>query len=1042
VSIELTLLGRVRGRGEEITGTRLLGLLALLADPPGAACPTARLVADLWPDEQPEHPARAVQVLVARARAKLGADVIENTAAGYRLTLDHDQVDASAVVRHASASERHARAGEHEASLAAADAGLALFADATEVDGADPLARLRMARARTRSALLRLRALALARLGRRSDALGPLGGLAAEHPRDEEVLAELLRCEAAVLGPAAALEHYETYRQELRDELGADPGDALREVHAELMRLDVPVVRHGVLAEPNPLLGRDNDVARVTLLLRAARVTSITGPGGLGKTRLAHAVARAAEHRVVRFVPLAGVATDQEVAAEVAAVLGVGERGPGPIVRGGAGDLVAGIVAALAPGPALLVLDNCEHVVSGVADLVGAVVAMSADVCVLATSRSPLGLSAESVYPLPGLGASASAELFVARARAARPDVELAPDAVRAVCAQLDGLPLGVELAAARVRVMSVPEIARRIGDRFALLRGGARDAPQRHRTLHAVIDWSWQLLDPSAQAAVRALSVFPGGFDEAAAARVLDDGAVLDVLERLVDQSLLQVSDTGGGTRFRMLETVREFGTARRVDAGETEVVLNRFLCWATEFGQQWPESVFGRDVVAFTAAARREQDNLVQALRIGLDRGDGAVVAATTAVLAGLWVVDTNFARLKDFGTDTAWVLSHHRPAPELVEVTRTSVVLAAMSAFLIQNTPPARLLVTLRRIPGAPPATTIGAAQVVLGTVTEGVDALIALRDNENAWIAGFANYALSYVLEFDNDLAGALAAARRALPMAEQDDNPWMPVAAHARVGELCLLVEPGEAALVHLTYAVQALERLGAIANLERVRPAIAMANMQSGAVDETERVLDQVRRGAVQDGADLPMFDTAARAEILLARGDVGKGLADWRAAAERAVPSASGGFDAWPLELQAVCVIAHARHDAVAEVADLVATLLGAVHRVLDRSATRPAEFPLCGTMLVALALGGPGTAGQVARLIALAERMHYVRVFQPTMSPELIRAAAQDADRRAYEDAVSSYARLDHAGLRRQALDLLAALAERAAISGRRPG
>ena len=460
MGVELRLLGRVRCRGAEIAGARLHGLLALLADPPGAACPTSRLVAELWPDEQPEHPARAVQVLVARARAKLGADAIENTPAGYRLTLGDDQVDVSAVLRHAAASERHARAGEHQAALAEAEAGLALFEEVPEGDG--PLARLRAARQQTRSALERARALALARLGRRADALGPLR--AVMEPRDEEVLAELLRCEGAVLGPAAALEHHERYRRQLRDEFGSGPGDAVRAVHAELVRLDAPVVRHGVLAEPNPLLGREIDVAKVGMLLRSARVTSIIGPGGLGKTRLAHAVARAADHRVVHFVPLAGVATDQEVVAEVAAALGVGERG--------GGDLVAAVVAAL--GSALLVLDNCEHVVAGVADLVGAVVAMNPDVRVLTTSRAPLGLSSESVYPLPGLGSAASAELFAERARAARPGVELPPDAVRAVCEPLDGLPLAVELAAARVRVMSVEDIARRIGDRLAGRGGGA----------------------------------------------------------------------------------------------------------------------------------------------------------------------------------------------------------------------------------------------------------------------------------------------------------------------------------------------------------------------------------------------------------------------------------------------------------------------------------------------------------------------------------------------------------------------------------------
>ena len=181
-------------------------------------------------------------------------------------------------------------------------------------------------------------------------------------------------------------------------------------------------------------------------------------------------------------------------------------------------------MTALAPGPALLVLDNCEHVVRSAADLVHALVSLTEELRVLTTSRAPLGLSSESVYLLPELDLDTTAELFRQRARAVRPDADLPADAVRELCGGLDGLPLAVELAAARVRVMSVAEIARRLDDRFAVLRGGPRDAPQRHRTLDAVIDWSWNLLDPAGQAAMRALSVFPGGFTADAARHLLGD--------------------------------------------------------------------------------------------------------------------------------------------------------------------------------------------------------------------------------------------------------------------------------------------------------------------------------------------------------------------------------------------------------------------------------------------------------------------------------------------------------------------------------------
>src|SRR5215471_19136356 len=627
VTVELTLLSRVSYGSLEITGSRLQGLLALLAEDLHMGCSVSRLVEALWPDEQPEHPAKALQVLVSRARARLGPGIIVSTPAGYRLSLREDQIDASAVLLCAFESEKRSRAGDHLAALGRAEAGLALCEGAEGWGSGDghPLSALRAARVPAYRSLLRARALALARLGRRAEAAAPLGELILRCPRDEEVLAELLRCEAATAGPAAALARYADYRQRLRDELGSDPGPALQGVHQELLQADAPVIRRGVRHEPNPLLGRDNDIAAVAGLLRTSRVTSIVGTGGLGKTRLAHAVSGQAEQRVVHVVELAGVAADGDVAAEVASALGVGEEGGAPAGRrSGRPGVLGGIVAALGPGPALLVLDNCEHVVHGAAELVHALVSLSKDLRVLTTSRAPLGLSSESVYLLPELDLPTTAELFEQRARAARPDADLPVQAVRELCGRLDGLPLAAELAAARIRVMSVAEIARRLDDRFAVLRGSARDAPQRHRTLHAVIDWSWNLLDPVGQAAMRALSVFPGGFTAGAAQHLLGAGVlrgsdVLAVLEQLADQSLLKVTDTAAGARYRMLEAVREFAAAHLAEAGEAERVTGRFLAWARDFGVVHHDSVLVGDDLPILELLRAEQDNIVQALRYG---------------------------------------------------------------------------------------------------------------------------------------------------------------------------------------------------------------------------------------------------------------------------------------------------------------------------------------------------------------------------------------------------------------------------------------
>ncbi|KAA2262633.1 AfsR/SARP family transcriptional regulator [Solihabitans fulvus] len=1029
MTIELVLLSRVRCRGQEIAGSRLGDLLALLAADLRTGCSGARLVAGLWPDEQPEHPAKALQLLVSRARARLGADVIVSTPTGYRLSFGEDAVDATAVQLHASASAEHARAGDHAAALDRAEAGLALCDGAASWDTglADPLSALRVARVPTYRFLVRARALALARLGRHAEAIEPLADLVPQRPRDEELLAELLRCEAATLGPAAALARYDDYRRALREDLGSDPGPALRGVHRDLLLSDAPVARHGIRHEPNPMLGRDKDIAAVTDLLRTSRVASIVGAGGLGKTRLAHAVGRQAEQRVVHFVGLAGVTADGDVTGEVASALGAGQAGnpAGPLtVRA---DVLTGIVDDLGPGPALLVLDNCEHVVRGAADLVQALVSLSKDLRVLTTSRAPLGLSSESVYPLPELDLPTTVELFGQRARAARPDVDLPATAVRELCGRLDGLPLAVELAAARVRVMPVDEIARRLDDRFALLRGSPRDAPQRHRTLRAVIDWSWQLLDPDGQAAMRALSVFPGGFTADAARHLLGDD---DVLEQLVDQSLLKVVDSGSGLRFRMLETVREFSTARREEAGETDRVVDRFLAWARDLGADHDESVLAAGLAEVIGLVGAEQDNLVQALRYGLDRADGAAVAVTTALLSSLWLTESNFTRLGALAKDTAWVLSHFRPEPALVEVTRMAAVLCALIASLMQGTHSARCLTTLRRLPSPPPDTLVGATQLAL--CAPDVQALQALCDREEPLLAGMANYAVSYLLENTNDLDDAVLAARRMLDRLGPDALPLVRALAHGRLGELCLQVGSGEDAVRHIGAAMSITAELGLWSSTaSRGHWAMVVADLQRGAFDEAERGLELAELDGGNEAAGVAMSDVCIRAEILLGRGEVEGGLRLWRRAADRLRDTGGdlGYAGSWALEVQAVAVVTHARHGHLDLVTEIVAVLPALLPAMV--ASTPVPGFPVCGSLLLAVAVADldRGATAQGARLIALAERFGWQRMFQPTMSTARVRAVAEQADWSAYLDAVSSYADLDHAALRAAALAALRA-------------
>ncbi len=1044
----LTLLPRVAYRGHEITSPRLRSLLALLAADIRVGASTSRLVDGLWPEEKPENPAKAVQILVSRTRAQLGADLVAPTPTGYRLTLSHDQVDASAIVQHAAGAARYARTDDHEATVAEAEAGLALWDGSFDDDSTgDPVTQLRAERLPAHRSLVRARALALSRLGRHAEAIQPLTELAADRPRDEELLLELLRSEAATAGPSAALTRYETYRRQLGDELGTDPGSGLRAMHQSLLLSTAPPVRRGVSHEPNPLLGRDDDVSAVEGLLRSSRVTSIVGPGGLGKTRLAQTVLQRAEQRAAYFASLAGATTGDDVLAEVATAVGTGDS---PRSRAGARPhgLVNSVVAAISPGPALLVLDNCEHVLRGVSRLVQALVARTAEVRILTTSRAPLGLTSEVVYNLPELPLPTMIELFTQRARAARPDVVLPAESVEEICRQLDGLPLAVELAAARVRVMSVAEIAKRLDDRFSLLRGGARDLPERHHTLRAVVDWSWNLLDhPADQRAMRLLSVFPGGFTAATASEILDDDAI-DILERLVEQSLLRVSDTGTGARFRMLETVREFSATECTSAGEQDEAVARFLAWTRRVGLAHHTGLTGPDPYPSVDLFRAEQENLAHALRLAVARDDGRAVAAASAMLGCLSLAESNFGRMSGLAGEVARLLSRYRPEPEYVEVTRTSLALSSLYTFLVGGSDTGHLsLAALNRLPPASPDTFAGALSIIFAATQSDQSALFKLAESDHPNLAVSANTLASYYWEAANDIDRAVAAAERSLKATEGQRLPWLESQAHARIGELCFHLERGAEAVHHLKAALPAFERLGTRADAMAIRWWIVLAHLQRGDVAEAERWAEPMADERLEPTGATLGYDAGVRAQVSLARGDVDVGLRQWRQVIDlldnapgEVSPGVPLDFDPWHVEARAVALAAHAQHGRAALVAGLPADLERRLTTLLtDRIDNPPPylmESQLAGSMLVALATTDLDAAQQTSddaaaraavRMIALAERFGYLHTFQPTMASAHLRAMAEHADGPAYQTARSSYAGLDRAALRAEALTAL---------------
>jgi len=496
------------------------------------------------------------------------------------------------------------------------------------------------------------------------------------------------------------------------------------------------------------------------------------------------------------------------------------------------------------------------------------------------------------------------------------------------------------------------------------------------------------------------------------------------------------------------MLETVREFSTAHR-EAGETDRVVDGFLAWTRDFGIAHHDAPFGADPYAPLERIRAEQDNLVQAIRYGLAKADAGAVAAASAVLGSLWTIDSNYARLVALAAETDRLLSHFRPGPELVEVTRTALAMWTTYTFLLQGPRPARSLVALRRLPPAPPDTLVRAIAVVLGTAPENRSALYELCDSDEPLVAGAANGIVSYYWENEGDLERALRAARRTLEAFEQCKFPYLQAVGHIRISELCLQVERGDEARRHLTAALLVLERLGARSDLVGVRWWLVLANMQLGAVEEAEHWLEQSEPRPDELLGTLT-YGLGIRAEILLARGEVEAGLRLWRRGVDLMV-NAEGpifGFDdepgqeTWILEATAVTVVAHAQHGRLDLVEELTGTLPDRLSAMLANPVENPPpylmELPISGWLLLALAMvdldRGARTSDERAtrsgaRMIALAERFRFRRNFQPTMSSARARQAATHADRPAYDEAVSSYAGRGHENLRAAALDALRA-------------
>ncbi|MCX5376997.1 BTAD domain-containing putative transcriptional regulator [Streptomyces sp. NBC_00091] len=555
----------------------LLTALALRAGAPAAAS-VPDLVDEVWGDDPPHDAPAALQALVSRLRRTLGSrdTVHADPAGGYRLAAAREDVDLHRFTRLAALGAEQLPTDPTTAATTLREA-LALWRGPALADLPGPARTAHAAAPEARRAVaLRDRIEADLRSGAAAPAelLPEIEALIHEHPYDEPLRAQQLRALRAAGRPADALATYERTRRDLAEGLGTDPGPELRALHAELLQTPPPQPRGNIRPRLTSFVGREPELAALADDLARVRLVTLTGPGGSGKTRLAEHAA-AARPDSGWLVELARLDHPAAVPGAVLSALGLRENSLVAREKTAADDdPTTLLVEHCAHRSLLLVLDNCEHVIGAAAELAERLLTHCPGVRILATSREPLGVPGEFLRPLEPLPPGPAHQLFAERATAARPGFGPGEDpaAVAEICARLDGLPLAIELAAARLRLLTPRQIADRLDDRFRLLTGGARTLRPRQQTLRAVVDWSWDLLDAPERTVLARLSAFAGGCDLDAAEAVCGAGGldIADTLGSLVDKSLVVAAPDPDGMRYRLLETIHEYAAERLAEEPE----------------------------------------------------------------------------------------------------------------------------------------------------------------------------------------------------------------------------------------------------------------------------------------------------------------------------------------------------------------------------------------------------------------------------------------------------------------------------------------
>jgi predicted ATPase/DNA-binding SARP family transcriptional activator len=717
--VRYLILGTTEARSDHgaplpLGGPRVRALLTVLALRPGHPVPVATLIDSVWATDPPQDAPSALQALVSRLRRALGRDAVSSGPGGYRLHAAPGDVDLHRFERLTADAGHALDSGDPATAARLLDDALALWRGPALADLPDRSCAAARPEALRTTALHRRAEAALA-LGRHAEVLPHLRELTAEHPLHEPLRALLIRALAACGRRADALAAYEDARRTLADRLGTDPGPELRALHAQLLAAPEPAPapdpappeaprRGNLRARLTSFVGREEELRSIRRDLATARLVTLTGPGGSGKTRLSEevaatlqqAVGSAAQSNSTASNPERSSTRNSERSSESSAHPPTGpERSssPGPAYPDGVwlaelapvehpsavpgavlsalggrlttvygrardgltaepADPVARLLEHCAGRRLLLVLDNCEHLIAACAELAETLLAACPGVTVLATSREPLGIPGEAVRPVEPLPPPTAERLFTDRAAAVRPGFDPAADpaAVAEICRRLDGLPLAIELAAARLRMLTPRQIADRLDDRFRLLTVGARTALPRQQTLRAVVDWSWDLLTEPERTMLRRLSVFAGGCTLAGAEAVcagdgIDRADVLDLLGALVDKSLLVAEEPrdlpGDGFRYRMLETIHEYSAERAAHAPGHAATARRHTAHYRQLVTTAALRLRAAGQLTWFARLEIEHDNVRAALRRCVEAGDEETALTVAIEMTWFWVL-----------------------------------------------------------------------------------------------------------------------------------------------------------------------------------------------------------------------------------------------------------------------------------------------------------------------------------------------------------------------------------------------------------------